>query len=603
MDTPASPRIAAARRRHRRHLRPRPGAGRGLRRARRRGRLRRPSRRRGGVASPAASRAATASSATSRARRTPTRSRCRSVPPSAASTSWSTTPRASGRCRCALLADTECEDFEAALATNLLGPFRLTKALLGAARRRSARRRRDRHALAGAQRLQRRRGHALCRLGRVWREQGGAGAPRPDLGRGAPAARRRASSPSIRATWTRRSMRSPFPTPTRRRLKRPGDAARELVARIDRERAGRAARRCGARHEGRDAAGAAAARRPPPASSTRGGRIAAHARGELPELLRRRRHRRRQRRGDPAGEPERPSPRERRGDRGAPRRPRLLARRSRRGAALSRRRLRRRRFPHPHRGPAAAAAARAGRRAARSGRCAPTVVRTLGHPRLVELRFAGDADAIHAGIARHGRPVQYAHLAEPLALWDVWTRIAGPPVAFEPPSAGFVLDWHLLDALRRRGIGFATLTHAAGLSSTGDPALDARLPFDEPYRLPASAVTAIEAAKARGGRVVAHRHHRRPRPRARCRAAGRPRARRRRGDPAARAVEPPRRRRCPRQRHARAGHQPSRAAAGLRRRRRRWRGSTPPSKAATGARTSSATRSGSNGAGLSRAGT
>ena len=30
------------------------------------------------------------------------------------------------------LADTECEDLEAALATNLVGPFRLTKALLGA---------------------------------------------------------------------------------------------------------------------------------------------------------------------------------------------------------------------------------------------------------------------------------------------------------------------------------------------------------------------------------------------------------------------------------------------------------------------------------------
>ena len=30
-----------------------------------------------------------------------------------------------------LLADTQCEDFERALATNLLGPFRLTKALLG----------------------------------------------------------------------------------------------------------------------------------------------------------------------------------------------------------------------------------------------------------------------------------------------------------------------------------------------------------------------------------------------------------------------------------------------------------------------------------------
>lgn len=31
-----------------------------------------------------------------------------------------------------LLADTDCEDFEHALATNVLGPFRLTKALLGA---------------------------------------------------------------------------------------------------------------------------------------------------------------------------------------------------------------------------------------------------------------------------------------------------------------------------------------------------------------------------------------------------------------------------------------------------------------------------------------
>ena len=34
----------------------------------------------------------------------------------------------------ALLADTDCEDVEAALAANVLGPFRLTKALLGALR-------------------------------------------------------------------------------------------------------------------------------------------------------------------------------------------------------------------------------------------------------------------------------------------------------------------------------------------------------------------------------------------------------------------------------------------------------------------------------------
>jgi S-adenosylmethionine:tRNA ribosyltransferase-isomerase len=131
------------------------------------------------------------------------------------------------------------------------------------------------------------------------------------------------------------------------------------------------------------------------------------------------------------------------------------------------------------------------------------VVSTLGHPRLIALRFAGSPDAIWAGLARHGKPIQYAHMPEPLALWDVWTRVAALPVAFEPPSAGFVLDWQMLQALRERGIGFATLTHAAGISSTGDEALDARLPLDEPYHLPEATVQAIAETRARGGRVVA----------------------------------------------------------------------------------------------------
>jgi S-adenosylmethionine:tRNA ribosyltransferase-isomerase len=137
------------------------------------------------------------------------------------------------------------------------------------------------------------------------------------------------------------------------------------------------------------------------------------------------------------------------------------------------------------------------------GPLAATVLRTLGHPRLVMFRFAGATDAIWAGIASHGKPIQYAHVAEPLALWDVWTSVAALPAAFEPPSAGFVLHWAMLAELAARGIGFATLTHAAGISSTGDPALDARLPLDEPYHLPAATVRAIAAAKARGGRVVA----------------------------------------------------------------------------------------------------
>lgn len=131
------------------------------------------------------------------------------------------------------------------------------------------------------------------------------------------------------------------------------------------------------------------------------------------------------------------------------------------------------------------------------------VEKLLGHPRLVELAFVGTADEVWAGLASHGRPIQYSHMQTSLELWDVWTRIAGPPVAFEPPSAGFVLDWHVLSAIREHQAGFATITHAAGLSSTGDEDLDRLLPFDEPYRIPVTTAKAVEQTRQRGGRVIA----------------------------------------------------------------------------------------------------
>ena len=131
------------------------------------------------------------------------------------------------------------------------------------------------------------------------------------------------------------------------------------------------------------------------------------------------------------------------------------------------------------------------------GPLSATIEAILGHARFVLVAFEGSTDEIWAGIARHGRPIQYAHLSQALEPWDVWTRIAGRPVAFEPPSAGFALDWQLLADLRAKGIGFATLTHAAGISSTGDEALDARLPLDEPYVIPPATVAAIGQAKAR----------------------------------------------------------------------------------------------------------
>jgi S-adenosylmethionine:tRNA ribosyltransferase-isomerase len=129
-----------------------------------------------------------------------------------------------------------------------------------------------------------------------------------------------------------------------------------------------------------------------------------------------------------------------------------------------------------------------------------TIERLLDHPRLVSLHFDGTPDTIWAGLARHGVPIQYSHVPRPLALWNVWTSFAGTPVAFEPPSAGFALDWQVLAALRNCGVAFATLTHAAGISSTGDDALDQRLPLDEPYFIPSATAVAIRKAP---GRIVA----------------------------------------------------------------------------------------------------
>ena len=174
------------------------------------------------------------------------------------------------------------------------------------------------------------------------------------------------------------------------------------------------------------------------------------------------------------------------------------------------------------------------------------------HPRLVVLEFDGPPAAIWEGLARHGRPVQYAHVTEPLVLWDTWTPIAAAPVAFEPPSAGFALDWQALASMRARRVRFATITHAAGLSSTGDPALDSLLPFDEPYRIPER--TAWELRASAAGRGC--RNHGRPRTRA-CRRTRRHRPPRRRSrDTTDRSSDAPPSRRRDSLGHARARLEP-----------------------------------------------
>jgi len=120
-------------------------------------------------------------------------------------------------------------------------------------------------------------------------------------------------------------------------------------------------------------------------------------------------------------------------------------------------------------------------------------------PRLVSMR----TDASLRDLYRVGKPVQYAYLERDLALWHVQTAYAARPWAAEMPSAGRPLTWGLLLELRRRGVKLASLTHAAGLSSSGDPALDARLPLVERYDIPVETAAVVEETRRAGGRIVA----------------------------------------------------------------------------------------------------
>jgi S-adenosylmethionine:tRNA ribosyltransferase-isomerase len=133
---------------------------------------------------------------------------------------------------------------------------------------------------------------------------------------------------------------------------------------------------------------------------------------------------------------------------------------------------------------------------------AVTAVSALS-PRLVTVRFPLAGGGLWRALYRAGRPVQYAYVSAPLPLWEVQTAFASRPWAVEMPSAGRPLTWSVLEALRARGVGLATVTHAAGLSSTGDPALDAALPLPERYEIPEASASAWARTRAEGGRVLA----------------------------------------------------------------------------------------------------
>ena len=123
--------------------------------------------------------------------------------------------------------------------------------------------------------------------------------------------------------------------------------------------------------------------------------------------------------------------------------------------------------------------------------------------RLLDLEFNLGGDQLWQAIYAHGSPVQYSYMNHALALWSVQNVYSSRPWAVEMPSAGHALTWQILQRLAAKGVRLAPLTHAAGLSSTGDLEIDRSLPLAERFEIPAATMEAVRVTKGQGGRVIA----------------------------------------------------------------------------------------------------
>ena len=120
-----------------------------------------------------------------------------------------------------------------------------------------------------------------------------------------------------------------------------------------------------------------------------------------------------------------------------------------------------------------------------------------------------ESETVMALMERAGQlplPPYIEHTATETDAARYQTVYAKEPGAVAAPTAGLHFDDALLDALRARGVETAFLTLHVG-AGTFQPVrvdrIDEHVMHSEWYDIPAATVAQIEAAKARGGRVIA----------------------------------------------------------------------------------------------------
>jgi S-adenosylmethionine:tRNA ribosyltransferase-isomerase len=110
----------------------------------------------------------------------------------------------------------------------------------------------------------------------------------------------------------------------------------------------------------------------------------------------------------------------------------------------------------------------------------------------IRLGTAHDLDLI----LRHGEPIRYSYVPEPVPLDAYQPVYASHPGSAESPSAGLPFTWELLTDLRRQGVRLADLVLHTGLSSYQDDEFDLEHHlFEEWFELGEETARAVDGAR------------------------------------------------------------------------------------------------------------
>jgi len=113
--------------------------------------------------------------------------------------------------------------------------------------------------------------------------------------------------------------------------------------------------------------------------------------------------------------------------------------------------------------------------------------------------YFGRPLSIHAYLNRYGSPIRYRYVRREWPLHYYQTIFARHPGSAEMPSAGRAFSHALVAQLARRGVAVAPLVLHTGVASpeAHEP------PYEEYYHVPERTAQMVNAARARGSRVIA----------------------------------------------------------------------------------------------------